>query len=88
MACPDEGSAAAIAEYLHLHDCPALVFAMTPGIDLTPPAEVRVPAELMRRARYVWALAAAEPELTEGELIYLATGELPGPDIALHDDAA
>jgi hypothetical protein len=88
MACPDEGSAAAIAEYLSLHDCPAVVFAMTPGIDLTYPAEVRVPGELLRRARYVWALAAAEPEVTEGELVFLATGRLPGSDTDLEDDAA
>jgi hypothetical protein len=88
ITCPDEGSACAIAEYLRLHDCPAVVFAMAPGIELTPPVEVRVPAELVRRARYVWALAAAEPELTAGELVYLATGELLGPDADLHDDAA
>ena len=78
LACPDEASASPIAHYLNLHDCPALVFPRPPGCDLGPTTEVRVPREFLERARHVWARAGTLPELSDGELEYLATGELPG----------
>ena len=90
LACPDEASAAPVAHYLRLHDCPALVFPVPPGFGLAPTAEVRVPAEFLRRAHHLWAVADALGGLTDGELEYLATGQLPGAASESHqqDDAA
>jgi len=87
LACPDEASAAPVAEYLRLHDCPALVFPVPPSFDLAPTAEVRVPAQFLHRARHIWARADTFGDLTDGELEYLATGKLPGAS-RQHDDAA
>jgi len=90
IAYPDEASAVAVAQYLRLHECPAFVFARAPDFDLAPPFEVRVPGELLHRARWLWSLADARLELTDGELEYLATGRLPGTasEPRWHDDAA
>jgi hypothetical protein len=86
---PDEASAAPVAEYLRLHDCPALVFVHPPGFDLAPTVEVQVPAEFLRRAHHLWAMADTLGDLTDGELEYLATGKLPGAaEPQQHDDAA
>lgn len=88
LAC-DEVSAAAVAWYLRLHDCPALVFPVPASCELTPTAAVMVPGEFLPRARHVWAHAGTLGGLTDAELIYLATGELPGATEARqHDDAA
>jgi hypothetical protein len=90
LACPDEASANPVAEYLRLHDCPAIVVPVPPSLDLAPTAEVRVPAEFLRRAHHIWAAADTLGDLTDGELEYLATGKLPGTAAESHqqDDAA
>ncbi len=90
LSFPDEAAAAPVAHYLRLYDCPALVFPGAPGFDLGPTARVLVPAEFLRRARHLWAHADTLGDLTEGELEYLATGQLPGApvDPDSQDDAA
>ena len=90
LACPDEASAGPVAHYLRLHDCPALVVPVAPSFQLSPTAEVRVPAEFLRRAHHIWAAADTLGGLTDGELEYLATGKLPGAESESHqhDDAA
>jgi hypothetical protein len=80
LACPDEASATPIALYLRVHDCPALVVPVPPSFDLAPTAEVRVPAEFLRRARHIWAAAGTLGDLSDGELDYLATGQLRGTE--------
>jgi hypothetical protein len=69
----DELAAGVVAEYLRRNDCPAQV-AGSAGTALEPSVRVLVPGELLHRARWLWATA----DLTEAELQYLATGELPG----------
>jgi hypothetical protein len=71
----DELAAGVVADYLRLNDCPAQI-AGRAGAKLEPGPGVRVivPGELLHRARWLWATA----DLTEAELQYLATGELPG----------
>jgi hypothetical protein len=90
LILPDEASAAPVAHYLRLQDCPALVFVRPPCFDLVPTAHVLVPAEFLRRAQHIWAHADALESLTDGELEYLATGKLPGGAVDPHpqDDAA
>jgi len=90
LLCPDEASAAPIAEYLRLHDCPALVFPIPPSCDLTPTAGVMVPEEFLRRAGHLWSHADTLGGLSDGELEYLATGKLPGAaaEARQQDDAA
>jgi hypothetical protein len=90
LACPDEASAAPVAAYLRLHDCPALVFPVPASCELTPTAEVMVPQEFLHRARHLWAHANTLGDLSDGELEYLATGKLPGAAAEAHeqDDAA
>ena len=78
LVCPDEASATPVVEYLRLHDCPALVFFAPPRNDFLPAVEVRVPSEFLHRARHIWGHAGTGADPTEGELEYLATGELPG----------
>jgi hypothetical protein len=89
LISPDEASAAPVAHYLRLHDCPALIFVEPPGFDLAPTAHVLVPAEFLRRARHLWSQADSLADLTDGELEYLATGKLPRAiDPHAQDDAA
>ena len=90
LILPDEASAAPVAHYLRLCDCPALVFIDPLGFDLAPTTRVLVPAEFLRRAHHIWAQADTLKDLTEGELEYLATGRLPGTsmDPQAQDDAA
>jgi hypothetical protein len=90
LILPDEASAAPVAHYLRLRDCPAFVAVQPPGFDLAPTARVLVPAEFLRRASHIWAQAAALKELSDGELEYLATGQLPDALIEpqAQDDAA
>jgi hypothetical protein len=90
LACPGEAAACPVAAYLNLHDCPALVFPVPPGVDFSLTAEVRVPAELLMRARHIWAHAGTVGDVSEGELEYLATGKLPGQngEQFRRDDAA
>lgn len=88
LACSCEAAAAPVAEYLRMHDCPALVFPVPASCELTATAAVMVPLEFLARARHVWAHADMG-SLTEGELEYLATGKLPGAVEPLrHHDAA
>jgi hypothetical protein len=90
LIVPDEASAAPVVHHLRLHDCPARVFAASPGFDLSPTVRILVPQEFLPRARHLWARADRLAGLTDGELEYLATGRLPGgavdPDV--QDDAA
>ena len=69
----DELAAEVIAGYLRCNDCPAQIDGRA-GAALEPCVRVIVPGELLHRARWLWAQA----DLTEAELQYLATGELPG----------
>jgi hypothetical protein len=80
LACSGEASAAPVAEYLRLHDCPALVFPVPGSCELRPTAEVWVPAEFLLRAKHIWARADTLSDLTDGELDYLATGQLRGTE--------
>ena len=67
----DQIAAGVVAAYLRRNDCPAQVSGSVPA-DLDSDASVLVPGELLHRARWLWSQA----DLTEGELQYLATGEL------------
>ena len=78
LACSAPATAAPVAWYLELHDCPAVVFPLSPGCDLAPAALVLVPTEFLDRARHIWAHGDTLGDLTDGELEYLATGKLPG----------
>lgn len=69
----DELAAGVVADYLRRNECPAQVVGSA-GTALEPGVRVMVPGELLHRARWLWAAA----DLTEAELQYLATGELPG----------
>ena len=76
IAFADQASAMVVAGYLQHNDCPARVALASPGLDLSPSAEVLVPGQLLHRARWIWAQA----DLSEGELAYLSTGRLPGDE--------
>ncbi len=71
----DEMAAGVVADYLRNNDCVAEVSG-TVSAGLDSRVDVLVPAELMHRARWLWSQA----DFTDGELRYLATGELPGSD--------
>jgi hypothetical protein len=90
LVCPDEATATPVVEYLNLHDCPALIFYVPPRCDFAPAVEVRVPPDFLRRARHIWTRAEALKDFTDGELEYLATGQLAGgtPNPQRQDDAA
>jgi len=90
LACSDMATAAPVAWYLELHDCPAFVFPLSPSCDLAPAALVLVPEEFLHRAHHIWAHADTLSDLSDGELEYLATGKLPGTAADAHqqDDAA
>jgi len=90
LTCPDLASAISVADYLTLHDCPALAMPIPPSFELGPTAAVLVPAEFFRRAGHVWEVANTLGELTDGELEYLTTGELLGAasEARRKDDAA
>jgi hypothetical protein len=83
-------SAIPVADYLTLHDCPALAVPLSPSFALTPTASVLVPSDFIRRARHVWAAANTLGNLTDGELEFVTTGRLPGAALEAHehDDAA
>jgi hypothetical protein len=74
LAFTDQASAAVVAGYLVRNNCPARAAFASPGLDLSPSVEVLVPGELLHRARWLWAQA----ELSDNELAYLSTGQLPG----------
>ena len=90
LILPDEAAAAPVAHYLRLHDCPAVVFVVPPSVELTPTAQVLVPADFLRRAHHLWTRAPSLGALSDGELEYLATGKLPGASMEQRagDDAA
>ena len=71
----DQIAAGVVVDYLHRNDCPAQVSGSVPA-DLDSGVSVLVPGAFMHRARWLWSQA----DLTEGELHYLITGELPGSD--------
>ena len=90
LACPDVAAATPVADYLTLHDCPALVFPVPPSFTLMPMAQVLVPGEFLQRARHIWSRADVLGDLTKGELEYIVTGKLLG-EVSVpheHDDAA
>jgi hypothetical protein len=69
----DELAAGVVAEYLFRNDCPAQVVGKL-GAQLNDGARVLVPGQLLHRAKWLWAQA----DLSEGELQFLISGELPG----------
>lgn len=69
----DEIAAGVVVDYLRRNECPAEVSG-TVSADLDSRVNVLVPGELLHRARWLWSQA----DLTEGELQFLITGELPG----------
>lgn len=69
----DELAAGVVVDYLRRNDCPAQVMGRA-GAGLDAGVQVLVPGELLHRARWLWAQA----DLTEAELHYLISGELPG----------
>lgn len=71
----DEIAAGVVVDYLRRNDCPAKVSG-TVSADVDSSVNVLVPGELLHRARWLWSQA----DLTEAELQYLITGELPGND--------
>jgi hypothetical protein len=81
LACADEASAVPIAEYLRLHDCPALVFPIPGSCDLMPTAEVRVPAEFLLRARHIWTRADTLTASPTGSLSIWRRGNSPEPHL-------
>jgi hypothetical protein len=68
----NEVSAGVTADYLRRNNCPAEV-AAKPFPDLQAGVQVVVPGELLHRARWLWSQA----DLSEAELHYLISGELP-----------
>jgi len=70
--CPDELAATVVVDYLRRNECPAEL-AGGPGV-LDAGVQVLVPGQLLHRARWLWAQA----DLTESELHFLISGELPG----------
>lgn len=70
----DELAAEVVAGYLRRNDCPAQIAGRAGAALDHPGVRVLVPGGLLHRARWLWA----KSDLTEAELQYLATGELPG----------
>jgi hypothetical protein len=68
----DELAATVVVDYLRRNDCPAQLAGRS-GL-LEGSVQVLVPGELLHRARWLWGQA----ELTESELQFLISGELPG----------
>lgn len=71
----DELAAKVVVDYLHRHACPAQVGGSA-GANIDSGVHVLVPGELLHRARWLWAQA----DLSEQELDFLASGELPGAE--------
>ena len=69
----DELAAGVVVDHLLRNDCPAQIAGRT-GIGPDSGVRVLVPGELLHRAKWLWAQA----DLTEAELNYLISGELPG----------
>ena len=69
----DEIAAGVVVDYLRRNDCPAKVSGAV-SADIDSRVSVLVPGELSHRARWLWSQA----DLTEGELQFLISGELPG----------
>ena len=76
QVCPDYMAAEVLANFLRVHGVPAVVRNFSPLPGLAQGAEVRVPANLLHRAR--WLNAAPRP--TDAELEALATGNFPEPE--------
>jgi hypothetical protein len=85
--CPDVASASVAVAYLERNGCPAMVVTVASGSDAKSSAEVLVPADLLHRARWLWAQVDVS-NLSKGELEYLMTGTLPGTgELPPSDDA-
>lgn len=69
----NEIAAKVVVDYLHRGDCPAQVGGSV-GAAIGSGVHVLVPGELLHRAKWLWARA----DLTEQELHFLVSGELPG----------
>jgi hypothetical protein len=69
----DELAASVVVDYLRRNDCPAQVIGSA-GAAVQLGVRVLVASELLHRAKWLWARA----DLTEAELQYLISGELPG----------
>ena len=76
QVCADHLAAEVLANLLRAESVPAVVrnLADLPGLEQG--AEVLVPAQLLHRAKWI----IAQPNPSDAELTYLATGELPLPD--------
>jgi hypothetical protein len=74
----DVASAHAMAVLLRDEGVPAEVFSESSLLGQARQCEVRVPAELARRARWLMS----QSQFTDAELTFLATGELDGTDNA------
>jgi hypothetical protein len=75
---PDVPSAHVLAVLLRAEGVPAELVSDTSLLGEARRCEVRVPSELVRRAR--WLMSQAQ--FTDAELTFLATGELDGDDNA------
>jgi len=72
----DRASAAALVEFLHSEDVPALIEASSPVPGLDEGFRVVVPKRLAHRARWVTKTI----DTSESELAFIATGDLGGPE--------
>lgn len=72
--CSDQLAAEVLANALRAQSVPVIVrgFGGIPGLEQG--TEVRVPATLLHRAKWI----IAQPAPSEEELTFLATGKLPG----------
>jgi hypothetical protein len=68
-----ELAAGVVVDYLRRNDCAAQVIGR-PRVEPGPAVHVLVPGELLHRAKWLWAQA----DITEAELNFLVSGELPG----------
>jgi hypothetical protein len=76
QVCADYVAAEVLANFLRVHGVPAVVRNFSPLPGLAQGAEVRVPASLLRRARWLHAV----PSPTDAELEALAIGKIPEPE--------
>ena len=72
QVCPDYVAAEVLANFLRVHGLPAVVRNFSPLPGLAQGAEVRVPANLLHRARWLNGF----PSPTDAELEAMATGKI------------
>lgn len=73
QVCADHVAAEVLANFLRVHGVPAVVRNFSPLPGLAQGAEVRVPGNLLHRARWLNAV----PSPTDAELEALAVGKFP-----------